>query len=161
MDDLLLWKYVDGLCNAQEQEMVEQYLLENPSQTEKLAQMQSLDSLMGQQEMEVPSMRFVQNVVEKAEAINTGFNDPLMPRVWKYLGGFAVAAFSLLVAYNFGVSSFEPINSLADKYAVWSEMPSVSEGFSSQLTTLFFAVLSSGFLYLFLELLLNKKQATS
>lgn len=84
-DKQLIWRYIDGECTPEEILFVEEQLQQKPSWKEEYALAQQVHTGLGEQELESPSMRFVQNILDQLPAIKKRIYDPLIapyvPRV--------------------------------------------------------------------------------
>jgi hypothetical protein len=60
-----LWDYIDGTCNAEEKTFIEQLIATNLEWKSKYQELLEVHQLMGNIELEQPSMRFTQNVMEE------------------------------------------------------------------------------------------------
>ena len=60
-----LWEYIDGTCNEEEKTFIEQLIATNADRRAKYQELLDVHQLMGNLELEQPSMRFTQNVMEE------------------------------------------------------------------------------------------------
>jgi len=60
-----LWDYIDGTCNAEEKTFIGQLIATNQEWMAKYKELLEVHQLMGNLELEQPSMRFTQNVMEE------------------------------------------------------------------------------------------------
>jgi hypothetical protein len=60
-----LWDYIDGTCNAEEKTFIEQLIATNAAWKAKYKELLEVNQLMGDIDLEEPSMRFTQNVMEE------------------------------------------------------------------------------------------------
>lgn len=60
-----LWDYIDGTCNEEEKTFIEQLIATNLEWKAKYKELLDVHQLMGDLELEQPSMRFTQNVMEE------------------------------------------------------------------------------------------------
>ena len=61
----LIWEYIDGHLSPDEKEQVTRHLTEDPEWQIKYNELKSIHALLQQEELEMPSMRFTKNVMEK------------------------------------------------------------------------------------------------
>ena len=61
----LIWEFIDGHLSPDEREKVVRHISENPEWQIKYNELKSIHGLLQQQELEMPSMRFTKNVMEK------------------------------------------------------------------------------------------------
>mgnify|MGYP000869959931 CR=1 FL=1 len=59
-----LWEYIDGTCKAEEKTFIEQLIATNEEWRAKYQELLEVHQLMGNLELDEPSMRFTQNVME-------------------------------------------------------------------------------------------------
>lgn len=87
----LLWKYAEGRCNRQERAEVEQLLSGDIALQQDLAAIRQVQAALAVMELEQPSMRFVQRVMEKLP--QRGFDaGPLIRPFWKKVFWTGLAA---------------------------------------------------------------------
>lgn len=60
-----LWEYIDGSCELSERSAIERLIAENAAWKEKYEELLQLHQLIGQTELEQPSLRFTKNVMEE------------------------------------------------------------------------------------------------
>lgn len=60
-----LWDYIDGTCSAAEKTFVEQLIATNAEWKAKYSELLEVHQLMDKIELEQPSLRFTQNVMEE------------------------------------------------------------------------------------------------
>jgi hypothetical protein len=61
----LIWEYIDGHVSPLEKEKITRHLAEDPDWQIKYNELKSIHELLQQEELEMPSMRFTKNVMEK------------------------------------------------------------------------------------------------
>ncbi|MDA7501919.1 zf-HC2 domain-containing protein [Chitinophagales bacterium] len=66
IEDSLIWKYIDGECSPEELQLLEKHWNQFPDERIVLEEAQVLDTNLTELPLEVPSMRFVKDVAEKA-----------------------------------------------------------------------------------------------
>ena len=72
----LIWDYLDGTCTPEERIMVDQKLANDPAFHQLFLQSQALHKNLQQIEVETPSMRFSQNVMDKLPPVRNGTVTP-------------------------------------------------------------------------------------
>jgi len=102
IDDALLWQYIDGTCSEDERQAVEKALAEDAELQKAFQAAQQVDKLLAESELEEPSMRFTQNVMDKLPQLYSRFvKEPLLQkRWWKWTVGtvsFLFVAVTLLI----------------------------------------------------------------
>ena len=105
-----LWEYIDGLSNEEEKASIDLLLHTSPEWKAKYNELLELNRILSSSELEVPSMRFSQNVMEEivrnhiAPATKTYINK----KVIYGLGGFFITMIAGLLIYFFAtISSVE------------------------------------------------------
>lgn len=100
-----LWDYIDGNCKEEEKSFIEKLLETNQEWREKYKELLEVHQLMqGSLELEEPSMRFTQNVMEEiarhqiAPATKTYINKKI---IWGIAAFFIVSLIGFLV-YGLG-----------------------------------------------------------
>ena len=95
MDEILIWKYLDGLCDPAEKEEVEKRLLNDEKFKLALEQRSTLHKGLEGMEPEQPSMRFTLNVMENLPEMYNKLSviPPLIQPVWR---GIIVVTLALL-----------------------------------------------------------------
>ena len=103
-----LWEYIDGACPADEKLFIEQLIIDNREWKAKYDELLELQALLENHlEMDEPSMRFTQNVMEEigkhyiAPAAKSYINKRI---VW------GIAAFFILSIVGFLIYGFGQIN---------------------------------------------------
>src|SRR5437763_16630973 len=61
----IIWEYIAGHMNAEEREQFIRHITEDPEWQIKYSELMSIHALLQQEELEMPSMRFTKNVMEK------------------------------------------------------------------------------------------------
>ncbi|MEZ4959980.1 MAG: hypothetical protein R2830_09185 [Saprospiraceae bacterium] len=96
----LLWKYAEGQCSEPEKAEMERILVADESLREELRLVQEVQSALAGMEVEQPSMRFAQNVMEalpKKLYAPTAI-EPLLPDTLKTLFWAIVGVLVMMVA---------------------------------------------------------------
>jgi len=98
-----LWEYIDGLCNDAENAEINRLILTDSQWKSKYAELLELQQMIHASELEQPSMRFSQNVMEEisklyiAPATKTYINK----KVILGIGGFFITMIVGLLIYSF------------------------------------------------------------
>jgi len=156
IDELLLWKYIDGKCSPSEILEVELYLKAHPEKQLELDSRKAFDALMTEQPLEVPSLRFVQNVMEKSGALARTTIEPLMSARARWAFGTLAILFAvlyLLTAYLLG-------SSMLGNTAVLNLVSSLQQFTSvmnSQIVVIVATTSLAGCLFFGLDFYLNRK----
>lgn len=103
----LLWRYIDGDCSEEEQQLIKNALAEDESLKEAMAERQALHAALKKIEEEEPSMRFATNVMENLPEQLWSWR-PLVTRqlVGQFLLGLSGSiAICYLLAASFGPGS--------------------------------------------------------
>lgn len=148
--DELIWKYLDGGCNAEEKANVEQLLAADPAFLKAFEERKQLTLAFQSLELEQPSLRFTTNVME---------NLPLLYQslpAKQLLGPNWIKAFwgslSILILSALGVGLFSPntVTSTANNeiYKTLTEIPRML--FVPYKTSLILLALSTSYLLLML-----------
>ena len=92
IEDSLIWKYIDGECSEEELQLLESHWQQFPDERIVLEEAQLVDANLIEMPLEVPSMRFVKDVEERAiEA-----KKPLLSRMQKVvIALFFITPFAL------------------------------------------------------------------
>lgn len=160
IDQLLLWKYVDGLCTPEEILQVEAYLKDNPEKKLDLDSRMAFDSIMKHQELESPSMRFVQNVIEQTRMAQSTLSESLMSTRAKWIFGGMTGVFFLLYLISVVTAGSNPTTipeaeKLIDLTSpLWSAL-------NSQMVLMLSAISLAGVLYFAIDLFLTRKSKLS
>lgn len=96
-----LWEYIDGACPAEDRLFIEQLIADNQEWRTKYQELLQLQDLMAHHlELDDPSMRFTQNIMEAiskehiAPAAKTYINKRI---IWGVAGFFMVSIVGLLI----------------------------------------------------------------
>ena len=85
-EETMLWKYIDGDCSVQERRAIEAMLEEDPALANSLAMLQQIHHGMQLMDLEKPSLRFTQNVLEQLpEFVHRIEFKPLIQPVYMYV----------------------------------------------------------------------------
>lgn len=106
-----LWNYIDGGGDPGERSLVERLVREQADWKEKYAELLEVHALIGQTELDEPSMRFTQNVME--EIARTA----IAPATRQYINNkiiWGIAAFFLTVITAFLVYGFSQVDWSSD-----------------------------------------------
>ena len=60
-----IWEYIDGHCNPAEKVLITKLLAEDPVWQSKYTELSGIEELLQKEELEIPSLRFSKNVMEK------------------------------------------------------------------------------------------------
>lgn len=98
----LLWEYIDGTCSAEDRLFIDELIATNQEWKTKYKELLDLQNLLSHQlELDEPSMRFTQNIMEAiskhhiAPAAKTYINKKI---VWGIAGFFICSIIGLLIA---------------------------------------------------------------
>jgi hypothetical protein len=100
-----LWNYIDGSVNESEQEFVEELLRTNSEWRQKYAELMEMHQVMQDDiDLEQPSMRFTQNVMEEISRlyIAPATRNYINKNVIRGIGLFFITTIVGLVGYIFG-----------------------------------------------------------
>jgi hypothetical protein len=100
-----LWNYIDGSVNESEQEFVEELLRTNSEWRQKYAELMEMHQVMQDDvDLEQPSMRFTQNVMEEISRlyITPATRNYINKNVIRGIGLFFITTIVGLVGYIFG-----------------------------------------------------------
>jgi hypothetical protein len=113
-----LWDYIDGTCNAEEKTFIEQLIATNLEWKAKYKELLEVHQLMGNLELEHPSMRFTQNVMEEIGKYQ------IAPAAQSYINKkviWGIGAFFLLSIVGFLIYGFGQVDwSSGGSDAFWS-----------------------------------------
>ena len=113
-----LWDYIDGSCNQEEKTFIEQLLATNLEWKAKYKELLEVHQLMGSLELEQPSMRFTQNVMEEIGKYQ------IAPAAQSYINKkviWGIGIFFLLTIVGFLIYGFGQVNwSSGNDNANWS-----------------------------------------
>jgi hypothetical protein len=102
-----LWEYIDGTCNEEEKTFIEQLIATNQEWRAKYSELLEVHQLMGNMELEEPSMRFTQNVMEQIGKYQ------IAPAAQSYINKkviWGIGIFFFLSILGFLIYSFGQIN---------------------------------------------------
>ena len=97
----IIWDYLDGECTPEEKAILEQKLATDQVFQQLFLQSQVLHKNLQEVEVESPSMRFSQNVMDKLPPIRNLATAPLVSKRWLRIFGSSIAS---LVLFFFGGS---------------------------------------------------------
>lgn len=99
-----LWEYIDGTCNEEEKTFIEQLIATNGEWRAKYHELLNVHQLMGDLELEQPSMRFTQNVMEEIGKyqIAPAAQSYINKRVIWGIGTFFLLSILGFLIYGFG-----------------------------------------------------------
>jgi hypothetical protein len=60
-----IWDYIDGICSSAEMALIKQKLENDPLWRVKYTELTSIQDLLRQEDLEMPSLRFTKNVMEE------------------------------------------------------------------------------------------------
>lgn len=102
-----LWEYIDGTCNEDEKTFIAQLIATNLEWKAKYKELLEVHQLMGDIELEQPSMRFTQNVMEEIGKLH------IAPAAQSYINKkviWGIGAFFLLSIVGFLIYGFGQVN---------------------------------------------------
>ena len=99
-----LWDFIDGTCNAEEKTFIEQLIATNAEWKAKYKELLEVNQLMGHIDLEQPSMRFTQNVMEEIGKfqIAPAAQSYINKRVIWGIGTFFLLSIVGFLIYGFG-----------------------------------------------------------
>ena len=99
-----LWDYIDGTCNAEEKTFIGQLIASNAEWKAKYKELLEVNQLMGDIDLEQPSMRFTQNVMEEIGKfqIAPAAQSYINKRVIWGIGTFFLLSIVGFLIYGFG-----------------------------------------------------------
>jgi hypothetical protein len=99
-----LWDYIDGTCNAEEKTFIEQLIATNAAWKAKYKELLEVNQLMGDIDLEEPSMRFTQNVMEEIGKLQIApaAQSYINKRVIWGIGTFFLLSILGFLIYGFG-----------------------------------------------------------
>lgn len=99
-----LWDYIDGTCNAEEKTFIGQLIATNAEWKAKYRELLEVNQLMGDIDLEEPSMRFTQNVMEEIGKfqIAPAAQSYINKRVIWGIGTFFLLSILGFLIYGFG-----------------------------------------------------------
>ncbi len=109
-----LWDFIDGTCNAEEKLSVEKLLQADPAMKQLYEEFLSLSSNLKAMELDEPSMRFTQNVMDLValEPAPRALQTKVDKRIIYGIGSFFVITLTALLGYalsqiDFNTSRFD------------------------------------------------------
>ena len=99
-----LWDFIDGTCNAEEKTFIGQLIASNAEWKAKYKELLEVNQLMGDIDLEQPSMRFTQNVMEEIGKfqIAPAAQSYINKRVIWGIGTFFLLSIVGFLIYGFG-----------------------------------------------------------
>lgn len=99
-----LWDFIDGTCNAEEKTFIEQLIATNAEWKAKYKELLEVNQLMGNIDLDEPSMRFTQNVMEEIGKfqIAPAAQSYINKRVIWGIGTFFLLSILGFLIYGFG-----------------------------------------------------------
>src|SRR5688572_12319063 len=99
-----LWDYIDGTCNAEEKTFIGQLIATNAAWKAKYKELLEVNQLMGDIDLEEPSMRFTQNVMEEIGKLQIApaAQSYINKRVIWGIGTFFLLSILGFLIYGFG-----------------------------------------------------------
>jgi hypothetical protein len=154
-----LWDYIDGSCSAEEKTFIDQLIASNEAWRSKYQELLEVHQLMGDIDLEHPSMRFTQNVMEEigkyqiAPAAKTYINKRV---IW------GIGTFFLLSIVGFLIYGFGQVNWTEASGDANSLLPDVSKvnfsGFFNNTYTTVFMMVNAVLGLALLDMYLGKKK---
>lgn len=154
-----LWDYIDGSCSTEEKTFIDQLIASNEEWRSKYKELLEVHRLMGNIDLEHPSMRFTQNVMEEiskyqiAPAAKTYINKRV---IWG-IGTFFLLSIIGFLIYGFGQVNWTDASNSAD-----SLLPDVSKvnfsGFFNNTYTTVFMMVNAVLGLALLDMYLGKKK---
>lgn len=125
-----LWNYIDGSVSAEEKSFVDELLATNAEWRTKYAELVDIHQLMKDHiELEEPSMRFTQNVMEEISRlyITPAASSYINKNIIRGIGLFFITMIIGLLGYSFGQINWnEPSNTRLPNYDItgfdWSKL---------------------------------------
>jgi len=141
--DERLWEYIDGACPADEKLFIEQLIKDNREWKAKYDELLELQALLENHlELDEPSMRFTQNVMEEiskhyiAPAAKSYINKRI---VWGIAGFFLLSIIGFLI-YGFGQINWSQSGGSSFTDKINFRKLDLSKWISSPYTTIFMMV---------------------
>ncbi len=97
-----LWSYIDGTATAAERTVIEKLIAQNAEWKASYAQLLDIQEALHSAELESPSMRFTQNVMDEIARTNISpaINRYINKRIVWGIGGFMILMVIGLVVYG-------------------------------------------------------------
>ena len=104
-----LWNYIDGLCSATERADIEKKLASDQSFQQHYRQLLELNQLLGNLDIDEPSMSFTRNVMTQVqqEIAPIKLKTKVDKRIIYTIGGFFSLTLLSLLGYTFGTANFK------------------------------------------------------
>jgi hypothetical protein len=108
-----LWDYIDGTCDEEEKTFIEQLIATNLEWKAKYKELLDVHQLMGNLELDQPSMRFTQNVMEEIGKyqIAPAAQSYINKKVIRGIGSFFLLSIIGFLIYGFGQVDWSSGNS--------------------------------------------------
>jgi len=157
-----LWEYIDGLCSAEDRLFIDELIATNQEWKTKYSELLELQNLLSHQlELDEPSMRFTQNIMEAiskhhiAPAAKSYINKKI---VWGIAGFFICSIIGLFIA---GIAQMEwPASTTPD--APWFDLSKLSNvnfgSFFNNTYTTIFMMINVVLGLVLLDMYLNRKK---
>ena len=99
-----LWEYIDGTCSTEEKTFIDQLIATNKEWMAKYKELLEVHQLMNQIDLEQPSMRFTQNVMEEIGRLQIApaAQSYINKRVIWGIGTFFLLSIIGFLIYGFG-----------------------------------------------------------
>lgn len=97
-----LWEFIDGTCSADEKKNIGQLLEADPAVKKLYAELLSISQDLNAMELEEPSLRFTQNVMDRIalEPAPKALQTKVDKRIINGIGGFFILTLSALVIFS-------------------------------------------------------------
>ena len=92
----MIWAYLDGTCSAEERRQVQELLASDQDFREAFKKSELLHQQLLEVEVEMPSMRFTQNVMDKLPAVTDLATAPLVSKKWMQSFGWILSSLLLV-----------------------------------------------------------------
>jgi hypothetical protein len=136
-----LWDFIDGTSNAEEKTFIEQLIATNAEWKAKYKELLEVHQLMGNIELEHPSLRFTQNVMEEIGKLH------IAPAAQSYISKkviWGIFTFFMLTIIGFLIYGFGQVNwsSGESKYLIPIDLDNIdfSAFFNNTYTRVFMMV---------------------